>query len=314
MIDYEKKYKEALERARSMYESKDDAELASFIFPELRESEDERIRMALCDIVRDMPYMETELRAHGLTAEQVLAWLEKQKEQKPEIDINGLRKNLYQSGYNDGYKHGKEDNQKPAEWEDVKDTVDIPYCSSEPEWSEKDNIGWDEAFACVTRAEKAAKNEEELQNAVTAEKWLKEIKFKCYVHPIKQEWSEEDENALKYIHELISFGYSEKFMDAQTACDMRAWVNKSLRPQKDCDGCSKHLEGYISGRTDAEKKLLEQFGAIITPEHELHMKPRWKPSEEHLSALLAVFNDPNNIGSETCQLALTDLYEQLKSL
>ena len=40
----------------------------------------------------------------------------------------------------------------------------------------------------------------------------------------------------------------------------------------------------------------------------------WKPSEEHLSALLAVFNDPNNIGSQTCQLALTDLYEQLKKL
>lgn len=40
----------------------------------------------------------------------------------------------------------------------------------------------------------------------------------------------------------------------------------------------------------------------------------WKPSEEHLSALLAVVNDPNNIGSQTCQLALTDLYEQLKKL
>ena len=40
----------------------------------------------------------------------------------------------------------------------------------------------------------------------------------------------------------------------------------------------------------------------------------WKPSEGHLSALLAIFNDPNNIGSQTCQLALADLYEQLKKL
>lgn len=46
----------------------------------------------------------------------------------------------------------------------------------------------------------------------------------------------------------------------------------------------------------------------------LSLRPSWKPSEEHLSALLAVFNDPNNIGSQTCQLALTDLYEQLKKL
>lgn len=44
------------------------------------------------------------------------------------------------------------------------------------------------------------------------------------------------------------------------------------------------------------------------------LRPSWKPSEEHLSALLAVFNDPDNIGSQTCQLALTDLYEQLKKL
>lgn len=44
------------------------------------------------------------------------------------------------------------------------------------------------------------------------------------------------------------------------------------------------------------------------------LRPSWKPSEVHLSALLAVSNDPNNIGSQTCQLALTDLYEQLKKL
>ena len=48
--------------------------------------EDERIRTALCDIVRDMPYMETELRAHGLTVEQALAYLEKQKDASKAIE------------------------------------------------------------------------------------------------------------------------------------------------------------------------------------------------------------------------------------
>ena len=92
------------------------------------------------------------------TKKECLDWLEKQKEQK----------------LNPSNSVGLE--QKPAEWSDT------------------DKIGWDEAFACVTRAEKAAKNEEELQNAVTAEKWLKEIKFKYCVHPVNQEWSEEDEH------------------------------------------------------------------------------------------------------------------------
>lgn len=77
------------------------------------------------------------------------------------------------------------------------------------EWSEEDNIGWDEAFACVTRAEKAAKNEEELQNAVTAEKWLKEIKFKYYVRPVKQEWSEEEKQKLNRIYSIIGWAMEQ---------------------------------------------------------------------------------------------------------
>lgn len=48
-------------------------------------SNDERIRTALCDIVRDMPYMETELRAHGLTVEKTLSYLEKRKVDKSSI-------------------------------------------------------------------------------------------------------------------------------------------------------------------------------------------------------------------------------------
>lgn len=71
------------------------------------------------------------------------------------------------------------------------------------EWSEEDNIGWDEAFACVTRAEKAAKNEEELQNAVTAENWLKEIKFKYYANPVKQKRSEKEKKIFKLIEDVI---------------------------------------------------------------------------------------------------------------
>ena len=185
-----------------------------------------------------------------------------------------------------------------------------------------------------------------------------------YLKPAKQEWSEEDENALKYIHELIEFGYSKNFMDAQTAADMRRWINKSLRPQqpkqewseedekmrnsiiadyersnkewfaaqcsipwgkkidwlkalrlqKKCSDCAKNIEGYIHGRSNAENKLLEQFGAIITPEGELRMKPHWKPSEEQMLMLLAVINEPNNAGSESCHIALKSLLDDLKKL
>ena len=41
-MDYEKAYKEALERARKLYEKGTITESLNYIFPELKESEDER--------------------------------------------------------------------------------------------------------------------------------------------------------------------------------------------------------------------------------------------------------------------------------
>jgi len=47
-------------------------------------------------------------------ATQAVEYLEKQK--KPKIDIDKLRKDIYQSGYNDGYQHGKDDARKNAQF------------------------------------------------------------------------------------------------------------------------------------------------------------------------------------------------------
>ena len=44
------------------------------------------------------------------------------------------------------------------------------------------------------------------------------------------------------------------------------------------------------------------------------LHPSWKPSEWQMSMLLAVINDPNNAGSESCYLTLKSIYEQLKKL
>ena len=60
---------------------------------------------------------------------------------------------------------------------------------------------------------------------------IKETAQDCMAHIEPAEWGEEDENALEYIHELISFGYSKNYMDAQTTCDMREWVNNHLCPR-----------------------------------------------------------------------------------
>lgn len=64
--------------------------------PELRESEDERIRKALITLTK-VPRKEI-FEAQGITKEQALAWLEKQKEQKPA----DLVKEEYIKNRNDG--------------------------------------------------------------------------------------------------------------------------------------------------------------------------------------------------------------------
>ena len=80
-MDYEKKYNEAMNDMRVIYPNlKGDAKLAvEHAFPELRESEDERIRKALVwHLKADVDFV-----SNGVTKAECIAYLEKQKEQKP---------------------------------------------------------------------------------------------------------------------------------------------------------------------------------------------------------------------------------------
>lgn len=92
-MDYEKKYKEALERARELQENSNGMILKKWlwgVFPELKESEDERIRKAIkkalqvrCDgsrIISDEP----------VTLEEAIVWLEKQSNKSVNIDIESM--------------------------------------------------------------------------------------------------------------------------------------------------------------------------------------------------------------------------------
>lgn len=85
-MDYEQKYKEALERAKiyknHCTEINDNNGVIGeleYIFPELRESEDERVREGLIKAVSGTMKGNT-LFGTDVTREEVLAWLEKQKQ------------------------------------------------------------------------------------------------------------------------------------------------------------------------------------------------------------------------------------------
>lgn len=74
-MNYEKKYKEALEKARQFSEhplEEDSSTIVEYIFPELKESEDEKIRKAL------IRFHKSTINIDGVNGEKIVAWLEKQ--------------------------------------------------------------------------------------------------------------------------------------------------------------------------------------------------------------------------------------------
>lgn len=98
-MDYEKKYNEALERARALRREaiekdyvEDYVKDYETIFPELRESEDERIRKTLAEYFG--PEVQLDF-VRGVPIQKIRDWLEKQKEQKPiGTDFRTAVKNL----------------------------------------------------------------------------------------------------------------------------------------------------------------------------------------------------------------------------
>lgn len=122
---FEKKYNDALGWMRKVYPTLTgaDKEDAEHFFPELKESEDERIRNDIMEAVENwLPYERVE---------EIRAYLERQKEQQPEECIPDSVK------FEEGFKTGRElgfregfESVKPEEWSEEDDIMlnDIIRC------------------------------------------------------------------------------------------------------------------------------------------------------------------------------------------
>lgn len=202
----------------------------------------------------------------------------------------------------------------------IKETAKECLAQMKPaEWSDTDNIGWDEAFACVTEAEKSAKNEEELQNAVTAEKWLKEIKFKYYVHPVKQEWDEFNRDCLKRAIWYVENPAPTVVKDTNLVLWLQSLPERfNLQPKKEWSEEDKAIVGCIACYLDgqfipegARKQCQEWFNRH---RRDFLNSSSWKPSEEQMKALERTVRLANFGLEEDRRKALVSLYEQLKKL
>lgn len=100
-MDYEKKYKEALERAKKWYYAPNADKMPTYanriikeIFPELKESEGEKIRKEIADFIYISAFKPKDIKKK----EKWLTWLEKQGNQKPVISDDALREGITHFG------------------------------------------------------------------------------------------------------------------------------------------------------------------------------------------------------------------------
>lgn len=111
-------YEERLEVAKRLYElsNAEQKTALEYIFPELCESEDERIRKAIIELVRQS----SEILCMQ-NQSNMIAWLEKQKpawSKEDEIMIANIRDDLfcYQTKVRDEYRQLAEDIEKEIKW------------------------------------------------------------------------------------------------------------------------------------------------------------------------------------------------------
>ena len=247
-MDYEKKYKDALGRAKSIRFGNPQSGTANVvceqIFPELRESEDERIRQYILSHLK-YEYEKNNTKAvNGIPVVKIYAYLEKQKEQKPKIEIcpHSIKSKSYSM-------------QKPA----------VPVLPCSAAWFEDDDekqkeqksAEWNDAdmrearnnLISVCRDWECGKKTTLLPvAAVRARYFLEHL-----VEPQKPaEWSEEDERILTGIIERGS----SQIPPTEPALrgEQMEWLMnrlKSLRPSwKPSEEMTKALDKAIKNPTD----------------------------------------------------------------
>lgn len=175
-----KAYDEALDRAIELYEKDSvfDSEktLIRCIFPELAESEDERIKKAISQCVEDMRGQFEKL--YGVHHKDAIAWLEKQGSQQPTIIWHSV-------------------SEEPEEMKEL-------FC----EWESNDATWHDVAFY-----DEESKTFRHAKMPINVTKWVYVDELLERQGEQKQEWSETDENRFQNIIACIGDCYNEK--DAQ---------------------------------------------------------------------------------------------------
>ena len=316
-----KAYDEALGRAKKFYN-----ELAACrtkqkvaaIFPELAESEDERIRKALIEALTVSKSIgELKFRLPEPIREECITWLEKQKESSitsndldEEMDrfFDGMpiqeHENIFEDTYQMIARHFAKWGEKQKEQIPYIDFVIKPHKGDDNNpydmrVSEAQEYAIKRGFGIPFNDGEVYVDERHMTQTIgNILRWADE-------HPKKQkpaEWSEEDEKMRDLIVAIFEVNHPNGFFKANElgTTDMRgvhteeiiSWL-KSIRPQYHGDVTM--TEAYKMGKEAGEAS-------------------HWKPSEEQMEALESAVKLYKETHFERFHNRIESLYEDLKKL
>lgn len=260
-----------------------DKETIEYIFPELKESEDETIRKFIKDVLDSYGRSIKCPTKDILLYEKSVAWLEKQGEQKhvvPKFRVGDKVKKGYltytiEDIGEDSYKlqaYSKDGDKGCTEFLTIGYEKDYELVELKPiEWSEEDKKMLEKVIANIECPPCTTANYKPIREMVD---WLKFLKERVPPQP-KQEWSKNDEIALA---------------DALWCCKQAASIAKD--------------ENDMGNIWFAENWL-----------NSLSPQNRWKPTEEQMKAIMyAKKGLPDTEVGNYKGCVLEELYEQLKAL
>ena len=262
-------------------------------FPELKESEDERIRKALLTKFTNEKEKGAKYDVHGVSLDDIIAYLEKQPTN--EEMLRTLRAE-YEKGVADTIAKYEQKEQKPEEkpinwteltWEDINELEDI---INKVHYEFRNGIGQESFGKEVLERFREYKGDEYLDGIEQKptewsediiRKAVKEVGltqhqinwFKTNVFPPKQEWSEEDENAITTAIRACRY-MTENYENSTKQYEDAIERLKSLCPQPHTAPVETATK---FGNLEYERGVKDGIQSV---------KNRlWKPSEEQIGAL-----------------------------
>ena len=305
MTDKEKAraYDEAIRKAQDVSHTSEFIKITD-LFPQLLESEDEKIRRTLISYFEWVKERDCKSEWNGLKVDDIRAWLEKQKEQKSiqciefTNEFENQISHLLASVLNDEYEYNEGFVKHAAQ-------SLLGYAKNKLKSDELDKI---------ERLMKAL----QATNAQIGE--LVEENYKLKEQ--KQEWSEEDEGELQNAIDALEFlgkkGVYKSESGYDAALQAASWLKSiperiNLQPKQEWSENDKKMLWIIqlalTKHPITDKQEKDAFDWLNL------LRPSWKPSEEQLDALRASNSYWKGTTNEVpCTNILESLYNDLKKL